>query len=116
MTTETTSKGRRRAEPQRTCVACRRVGDQPSFVRLVRTADGTVHVDEGRRRQAGRGAYLCRQATCWERGVRGAIAAAFRAPIIDEDREALRTYADRFTADMTPTAPGGQSGTESEGA
>jgi len=45
-------------KPQRTCIACRRVGDKEDLVRLVRTADGRVRVDrEGR--AMGRGAYAC---------------------------------------------------------
>ena len=50
--------------PQRTCVGCRTTSSKRAFVRVVRTPEGTVEVDESGRRN-GRGAYLCAQATCW---------------------------------------------------
>ncbi|MSQ31582.1 MAG: DUF448 domain-containing protein, partial [Dehalococcoidia bacterium] len=60
-TTSSPKSGQPRARhtPQRTCVACRRTGDQRTFVRLVRAADGAVQVDEAGK-APGRGAYLCR--------------------------------------------------------
>ena len=104
MTTRaTTTKGGRprgqRPIPQRTCTACRREGAQSSFVRLVRLTDeaGTrVEVDEGRRHIAGRGAYLCRQASCWDRGLKGALSHSLRTSIDGTNREALSAYGARF--------------------
>jgi predicted RNA-binding protein YlxR (DUF448 family) len=34
-------------------------------VRIVRSPDGAVHIDETGR-LSGRGAYLCREASCWD--------------------------------------------------
>src|SRR6476661_7388090 len=51
--------------PQRTCVACRRVNAKRGLVRIVRTPEGSVVVDETGKR-AGRGAYLCRVHECWD--------------------------------------------------
>lgn len=97
-TTRTTTRpAPARPAPQRTCVACRRSGDQSSFVRLVRTPEGPVAVDEGRRRAPGRGAYLCRQTACWTRALKGALAASLRATITEADRAALLAHAERFT-------------------
>ncbi|MCA9855798.1 MAG: YlxR family protein [Dehalococcoidia bacterium] len=104
---------RGRPAPQRTCAACRRVGDQSSFVRLVRVADddGTrIEVDEGRRRIAGRGTYLCRDAGCWERGLKGALSGSLRMPLEPENREALRAYAARFAS--TPTTDPSDEGSD----
>ena len=56
---------RRRHVPQRTCVACRAARHKRELVRVVRTPEGTVLVDESGKR-SGRGAYLCRQQVCWE--------------------------------------------------
>lgn len=100
MATRTTSSGTPRRVPQRTCVACRRTGDQPSFVRIVRSPEGAVRADEGKRHAPGRGAYLCRERSCWERGLRGALAGALRTTLTEADREALRITAERF-ADNT---------------
>ena len=70
-------------------------------MRLVRTASetgGTVEVDDGKRHVPGRGAYLCPEASCWERGMRGALAGNLRTTLTEHNREALRQYAARFTA------------------
>ena len=105
--TRTTSSGptgpgqaRVRHIPQRTCVACRRTGDQRTFVRLVRATDGLVEVDEAGR-APGRGAYLCRAVTCWERGAKGALNPSLRTTINATNRDALLAYGQRFEA---PTA------------
>jgi len=98
-TTRTTSRASGRHVPQRTCVGCRRTGDQSSFVRLVRvSADGAtrVKVDESPRRTAGRGAYLCRDQQCWDRSLKGALAASLRASLDATNRDALQSYAVRF--------------------
>ena len=54
---------RRRHVPQRTCVACRRVLPKRELVRVVRTPDGTIVIDEVGKKP-GRGAYLCRSRAC----------------------------------------------------
>ena len=108
--TRTTNSGQVRARhvPQRTCVACRRTGDQRTFVRLVRSADGTVQVDEAGK-AAGRGAYLCRATACWIRGAKGALNAALRTNINATNRDALLAYGTRFEA---PTATTGEDGAD----
>jgi len=90
-------------------VACRRTGEQSSFVRLVRTVrpddeGGTViDVDDGRRRLPGRGAYLCRQQACWERGLRGALPGNLRVTLTDENREHLRAFGATLPEVITDT-------------
>jgi predicted RNA-binding protein YlxR (DUF448 family) len=77
--------------PQRTCVACRQVKDKEHLVRLVRIADGSVKVASGR--EAGRGAYICRQASCWQEGLKGErLERALRTKLSPESREQLREY------------------------
>jgi predicted RNA-binding protein YlxR (DUF448 family) len=56
--------------PQRTCVACQEVRAKRELIRLVRVSDGSVQVDTSGKK-AGRGAYLCRVAECWEKGLKG---------------------------------------------
>ena len=56
---------RRKRIPQRTCVGCREVSSKRQLVRLVRTPEGTVEIDETGKR-SGRGAYLCHRRSCWE--------------------------------------------------
>ncbi len=78
-------------------MACRQEGDQSSFVRVVRTVEGHVEVDE-RGKAPGRGAYLHPSAACWQRGIAGALQGSLRVTLDEADREALRAYAGRFTA------------------
>ena len=49
--------------PERQCVACRRSVPRTGLIRLVRSPDGTVAL-AGVRHAPGRGAYVCRNATC----------------------------------------------------
>jgi hypothetical protein len=87
------SRAATRRVPQRSCVACRRTAAKRDLVRLVRTAEGAVRVDE-RGRSPGRGAYLCRARDCWERALGGdSLARALRMKLSAEDRAALDQYA-----------------------
>jgi predicted RNA-binding protein YlxR (DUF448 family) len=70
-------------------VACRTSRPKRDLVRIVRTPDGELKIDETGR-VAGRGAYLCRDAGCWKTGLeRGAIRRALGVPVPVEVREAL---------------------------
>lgn len=55
-------------KPQRTCIACRETKDKRDLIRVVRTPAGALIVDPTGKAN-GRGAYLCRQASCWEKGL-----------------------------------------------
>lgn len=84
---------RPRKVPQRTCVACRTVRAKRDLVRVVRLADGSVVVDLTGKR-SGRGAYLCRQRTCWALALqRGALERALKQATPAESRTALETFA-----------------------
>ena len=56
---------RRKHIPHRTCVVCRTVRPKRELVRVVRTSEGTMTLDETGKR-SGRGAYVCRQRSCWD--------------------------------------------------
>lgn len=40
----------------------------------------------------GRGAYLHDRLSCWERGLKGALAAALKTNLTNEDRQGLEEY------------------------
>lgn len=61
-----------------------------SMVRIVRLPDG-VQIDPTGK-LAGRGAYLHERKSCWEKGMRGAIAHALKVELTKEDEEALLAY------------------------
>jgi len=77
--------------PQRTCVGCRTVLPKRSLIRIVRTTEG-AQVDPGGK-QPGRGAYLHDRRSCWERGLRGALAHALKVELSLADRERLEAFA-----------------------
>jgi predicted RNA-binding protein YlxR (DUF448 family) len=85
---------RRKHVPQRTCIACREVKAKRDLVRLVRTPEGALVVDETGKRN-GRGAYLCRQRTCWEAALRGGqISRALKMEIGEQEKEILHAHMD----------------------
>ncbi len=101
-----TRSGATKHRPQRTCIACREARPQSELLRVVRTPEGGVHVDE-RERGPGRGAYLCDRAACWERALvdqrGGALAQALRAPVDQPSLRDLLAYAaERF--ELQPAA------------
>jgi len=95
---------RKKRVPQRTCVGCREVLPKRSLIRIVRLSD-EVRVDPTGK-LAGRGAYLHDRQTCWERGLKGALAHALRTELTAKDREELLA----FMTTLPPETP-----TEGEG-
>ena len=89
-------------------MACRTSRDKRDLVRIVRTPDGQLNIDETGR-LAGRGAYLGRDAACWTTALeRGTLARALEAPVTAELRAAMTARA----AQLTTTTEGGESGKE----
>ncbi|PWH18414.1 MAG: DUF448 domain-containing protein [Anaerolineae bacterium] len=76
--------------PQRTCVGCRAVLPKRTLIRLVRRPEG-VFVDPSGKMN-GRGAYLHDRMSCWERGLKGALANALRVTLTAEDRQRLLDF------------------------
>ena len=52
--------------PLRKCVACQEMFAKKELLRIVRTPDGEIGIDEGGK-QNGRGAYICRKMECFEK-------------------------------------------------
>lgn len=59
-------------------------------MRIVRTQQG-VQVDPSGKMN-GRGAYLHDRRSCWERGLKGALAHALKVELTAEDRERLSVW------------------------
>jgi len=76
--------------PQRTCVGCRLTLPKRSLIRVVRHPDGVIIDPTGK--QAGRGAYLHNARSCWERGLKGALANALKCELTVDDRDRLTKY------------------------
>jgi predicted RNA-binding protein YlxR (DUF448 family) len=88
--------------PQRSCVGCRQVLAKRSLVRIVRTPDGVKIDPTGK--AAGRGAYLHNVRSCWERGLKGALAHALKTELTDQDRILLQEFAKSLQEDTVETA------------
>ena len=98
----------RRRIPERTCVACRTARPKRELVRIVRTPDGAIRLDETGR-LAGRGAYVCRTATCLTiANTRGALTRALGTSV----PTALIASVPLGPHDITDTDEGGPSGQE----
>lgn len=54
--------------PSRICVGCREPKEKRSMVRVVKTAENTICLDETGRMN-GRGAYLCKNMDCFQRAI-----------------------------------------------
>ncbi len=95
MSTKKAARSRRRKHiPQRTCVACRTSRPKRELVRVVRTPEGNVVVDETGKRN-GRGAYLCPTRACWETAMsRGLLNQALRTNVTEDAMVRLAEYAD----------------------
>ena len=77
---------------------------------MVRGPDGTLSVDT-RGKAPGRGAYLCPDPACLERGLRdGAVARALELPVTAADAERLTAELQAATAECAkePTQKGGR--------
>jgi predicted RNA-binding protein YlxR (DUF448 family) len=81
--------GRRKHIPQRTCIVCRQVQNKRELIRVVRTLEGELVIDETGKRN-GRGAYLCRQSACWEAALKGTqLSKALKMEIGEREQEML---------------------------
>lgn len=91
--------------PQRTCIACKQVRPKRELIRIVRTPDGHVVLDETGKK-SGRGAYLCAKRSCWEPAVRkGKLEHEFELTLLPEDRAALEAYIETLPVEPAPAAP-----------
>ena len=75
------------------------------LIRLVRTPQGVVVDPTGK--LAGRGAYLHEQRSCWERGLKGALAHALKTELTPEDRERLNEFMGSLSDDSDVESTGG---------
>ena len=91
----------------RSCVACRTARPKRELVRVVRHPDGTVAIDSTGR-QPGRGAYLCRDAGCFDlAGRRRALAHALATQIPADIETLIATGPEGLAATEQSPRPDG---------
>jgi predicted RNA-binding protein YlxR (DUF448 family) len=86
--------------PQRTCVGCGTTTNKRELVRVVRmkSGDETTVVVDPTGKLAGRGAYVCGAAECWEAALgKGGLARTLKTTISEKDADAIREYAASLT-------------------
>lgn len=92
----TATKTKARPLPQRTCVGCGTTTNKRELVRVVRLAGDEPKsvVADPTGKLAGRGAYVCAQAECWEKALKkGGLERTLKTTISKKDADALREYA-----------------------
>lgn len=81
---------RRKHVPQRTCIGCGETGDKRGLIRIVRTPEGNIEIDLTGKK-AGRGAYLCRKAVCWQKALaKGSVGRVLKATVSAEESARLQ--------------------------
>ena len=75
--------------PQRQCVGCREMKDKKALIRVVKSPEGQVSLDD-KGRKPGRGAYVCRDVECLRKVRKSrALERAFEAQIPPEVYDAM---------------------------
>ena len=84
--------------PMRMCVGCREMKEKRELIRIVRTPEGVVAVDDTGKR-SGRGAYVCRSAECLTRAIRQKqLERQLEITLINEVSEALTEELNRLNS------------------
>ena len=75
--------------PMRQCLGCREMKPKRELIRVVRAPDGAISLDF-KGKASGRGAYICPNASCLKKAIRGkTLEKAFSAHIPEEIYEKL---------------------------
>jgi predicted RNA-binding protein YlxR (DUF448 family) len=75
-----------------------------TLTRIVRRPDGLFIDPSGK--MNGRGAYLHNQKSCWDRGLKGALANALKVSLSPEDRQMLENYMSSLPEEPAETQTG----------
>ncbi len=85
---------RRKHIPQRTCVGCGQVQGKRDMTRVVRTAEGRVHIDPTGK-CPGRGAYVHQARECWQLALQNRrLELALRVALPEQDCVDLLKFAE----------------------
>ncbi|MGI6214851.1 MAG: RNase P modulator RnpM [Christensenellales bacterium] len=79
--------------PMRMCIVCRTMTAKKELIRIVRSPEGEVFIDE-KGKKSGRGAYLCKNKACIEKALKQkALERTLGVPLPNEVKEALSAFA-----------------------
>lgn len=85
-------------------MGCRTVLAKRTLTRIVRQPGG-VFIDPSGKLN-GRGAYLHDRKSCWERGLKGALASALKVSLTAADRQRLENYMSNLPEDSAEPLAG----------
>lgn len=78
-------------QPLRMCVACREMKNKRDLIRIVRTPEGELFLDDTGKK-SGRGVYICANNECFLKACKAkSIERALNKPLSDELRQALKS-------------------------
>lgn len=78
-----------RKVPQRLCVGCQEMKPKRELIRVVRTPEESIEIDQTGKR-SGRGAYICPRLECLEKALKGKrLEKALKKPLAPEVKEGL---------------------------
>ena len=76
--------------PMRECAACHGRFEKKQLIRIVRTPDGTVALDE-RGKVSGKGVYICKNEQCLNKAIKSkAFSRALEVPVPESVTEEIR--------------------------
>jgi hypothetical protein len=88
-------------------VQCQQVRPKRELIRVVRTPDGDIQIDQ-KGKAAGRGAYLCRNRTCWQKAVsQNRLDHALKTRLSPDHKQRLLEYGEQL-----PDAEAQQAGSQ----
>ena len=96
--------------PMRRCIGCYESKPKKELLRIVRNSEGIIQMDFSGKMN-GRGAYLCDDAGCFEKMVKGnKLSREFETEIKMETYEALRVQVEKRTEADSSKSGGGAIG------
>ena len=78
--------------PERMCVACRTMQPKKNLIRVVKTGDEKIFVDNSGKAN-GRGAYICNNKDCFNKAIKSrALNRAFKCEVSKETMQELSSF------------------------
>ena len=78
--------------PERMCVACRTMQPKKNLIRVVKTNDEKIFVDNSGKAN-GRGAYICNNKECFNKAIKTrALSRAFKCEVSNDAIEELSSF------------------------
>ena len=77
-------------KPERTCIACNQQKEKNALLRIVKSKDGIIEVDETGKKN-GRGAYICKDENCLNKIIKNKrLERTFECEISNDLYESIR--------------------------